>query len=765
MLKVLLVILNSVACLGDDDSSACDSISCAIEETPKSSSLLQVRSAQEPTSLPVAEEIEEVHGSEESSASDSHCIWQMAEQCQPSFTYKGVVRAGCIMVDNPTPWCSHHKLHKGDWSVCKYSCFDKFDAFEALLNGTGHAEWLNNRRSNGENEGSGKKEPDLPNRARLPQDECTAPLIRFASMNDIYAVRPIDEGHDPHFPAEASSIAPPGSNCGDAAHDIFASCDKYNEWNTMDKISKSYRFDFRVFNPATGLPAHTDVRQGQLGTCYFLAALASIAYRSPQVISDMFVRREYWDKGIISTSWLVNGVDSIIEVDKTIPAEGNRPYFTTIDPESGAWWPAILEKAWSKIYGSYKATEGGWWEAAAAAITRAPTVTYFHSKVMNDDLWQVLLTASKNQWPMGASTQVANFGLAAGHAYSVLEAWEDQRRGKLVKVRNPWHTNYYKGSVPNPTYGDDTGIFTMAFDEFQVAFACTGVAKVNPSYQVSSKRVYQASGKISGAFSFSLKTNTWFAVSIVWPNHRMLCKTSHPRYSLAVRKEGEKQVFYPEQTSISANAAYVELPSDAGSGTYLIGLSIDFPVNTFIHEVQLNVYADQQVEIETPAIDYSTLMLGMYGAAVKGIPCETVTIADRGIWKVNKKLSINGIPTYESWDGKNFAYYVDSNEKWFMVRQKYFQAVDEGTLWSFGKASIEDIKCGCSDSPNGVRGFTGLGCSDIKGPSVTYSNVRCDADVQYTQVAQAFCPVTCNLETCKTLTMLVSCKSGECKTS
>ena len=49
-----------------------------------------------------------------------------------------------------------------------------------------------------------------------------------------------------------------------------------------------------------------------------------------------------------------------------------------------------MEKAWSKVYGTYKAAEGGWWAIAAGSITRAPTVTYYHSQVKGEQLWKVL---------------------------------------------------------------------------------------------------------------------------------------------------------------------------------------------------------------------------------------------------------------------------------------------------------------------------------------------------------------------------------------
>lgn len=687
---------------------------------------------------------------------DALCMWKLAEDCAKPTIYKGIAYDVCIEKDYPTPWCSHDPVHRGSWSVCKWKCSNQ----SAILRPTEKVAtegWFNRnidylkRVGSSASVGYGNQ---LKRNGRVADEtaKCTAPLVRFAAMNDINAVRPIEEGRDPFFPAEASSIAPAGASCGDSAHDIFEECDKYNHWETMDSISRSRGVPFAVFNPSTNIPSHTDVQQGELGTCYFLAAVASIAYTSPKIIDQMFVRRKHWKQGVISTKWLINGMESIVEVDKTVPSRGGRPYFTSISREGGAWWPAILEKAWSKIYGSYKAAEAGLWSVAAAAITRAPTVTYIHSQVKADHLWEMLVTASKNNWPMGGITDQSHYGLAAGHAYSVLKVWQHQSRGKLVRVRNPWHTNFYKGSQPNPSFGDDSGIFTMSFEEFLVAFYTSSIAKVVPSYRVTSQRVTEVEGLISGAFAFNIKSSKWFAASIVWPNHRMLCKVPQPIHVLAVRSHDNGRVFAPDQTAHVGNAAYVEISSEAGAkgnaGTYTVALSAAFPIDTFIHEVYLNIYADEAVDLLTPRVDYATLVAGMVGPAIRGEACDIVTAKNRGLWRRNKAQQIRGVSTYESWDGGSFAYYVDHADMWFLVGNGKRQAVSKGRLWSFAKLSRDDFTCGCQDSENAISGLSDVECDMVRPPNVKYANVRCDTSVQYTKLAEAYCPVTCELDAC-----------------
>lgn len=50
------------------------------------------------------------------------CTWQQKQECQATFEYRGVNYSGCINVDHPTPWCSHNRVHKGDWSTCTKVC-------------------------------------------------------------------------------------------------------------------------------------------------------------------------------------------------------------------------------------------------------------------------------------------------------------------------------------------------------------------------------------------------------------------------------------------------------------------------------------------------------------------------------------------------------------------------------------------------------------------------------------------------------------------
>ena len=52
-------------------------------------------------------------------------------------------------------------------------------------------------------------------------------------------------------------------------------------------------------------------------------------------------------------------------------------------------WVLLLEKAWAKIHGSYQRIEGGTTDDPLTALTGAPTKTYIHTQVKDQEtLWK-----------------------------------------------------------------------------------------------------------------------------------------------------------------------------------------------------------------------------------------------------------------------------------------------------------------------------------------------------------------------------------------
>ena len=86
-------------------------------------------------------------------------------------------------------------------------------------------------------------------------------------------------------------------------------------------------------------------------------------------------------------------------------------------------------------------------------LTGAPTRN-FYTNTNQQELWNRVLEGEKNNYIMCCSTygedtgelsdMEATYGLACGHAYSLLAAYDVTIQGKkvkLLKIRNPWGNN------------------------------------------------------------------------------------------------------------------------------------------------------------------------------------------------------------------------------------------------------------------------------------------------------------------------------------
>jgi hypothetical protein len=141
----------------------------------------------------------------------------------------------------------------------------------------------------------------------------------------------------------------------------------------------------------------------------------------------------------------------------------------------------------------------------------------------------------------------------------------------------------------------------------------------------------------------------------------------------------------------------------------------------------------------------SDVGLAMFGAS--GEDCDTIMIPGQGMFLANSEKKIGGLPSYWSSDMEDFAYFVGAEDKWYVIGATYWEQVLGGTRWSHDKVDKSSITCGCQDSENGVGGFSGLTCSEVKAPDYKYYNVQCDTS-EYQDLVTRYCPVTCGAKAC-----------------
>jgi len=149
-------------------------------------------------------------------------------------------------------------------------------------------------------------------------------------------------------------------------------------------------------------PSPDDVKQGALGDCYYLSAIATIAER-PELIQKLFVMRDL-QKSIFVVKLFFNGSFRTVVVDDYFPFRNGSYRYAHGErgDNSRSLWVMLLEKAYAKLHGSFKSIEGGFESEAMADLTGGlPDITTPVDENM-DALWGKLLSLNENNHLMGA---------------------------------------------------------------------------------------------------------------------------------------------------------------------------------------------------------------------------------------------------------------------------------------------------------------------------------------------------------------------------
>ncbi|XP_061599549.1 calpain-1 catalytic subunit-like [Cololabis saira] len=200
-----------------------------------------------------------------------------------------------------------------------------------------------------------------------------------------------------------------------------------------------------------------DFGQGMVGNCWFLASIGALTFQNDilkQVVplEQVFDEEEYC--GLFHFRFWRFGrwVDVIID-DKLPTVNGRLIFVHSKDPTE--FWPALLEKAYAKVCGSYSDMTAGTPAEALVDFTGG-----VHICVQLSDpppkLWELMCRAGRSKSLMGCGTPqgdtsantVLPNGMVQGHAYTVTGVKEISSRGQvvnLVRLWNPWGTGEWNG--------------------------------------------------------------------------------------------------------------------------------------------------------------------------------------------------------------------------------------------------------------------------------------------------------------------------------
>jgi hypothetical protein len=227
-----------------------------------------------------------------------------------------------------------------------------------------------------------------------------------------------------------------------------------------------------------------DIKQGQLGDCWFLSALSSLAER-PGLVRRLFITQEYNPDGVYQIRLCKNGEWVTVTVDDYIPCRYNGgPMFSR--GAGNELWVMLIEKAYAKLHGNYQALSSGFTKHAMVDLTGCPTEhikfpdhgeDYEDIEDEADEIFDRLREADEEGYLISTETSGVDTitegggpakggGLVSGHAYSIIQVKETEDGHKLLNIRNPWGKFEWNGA-----WSDNAEEWTEdLIDELQVNF-------------------------------------------------------------------------------------------------------------------------------------------------------------------------------------------------------------------------------------------------------------------------------------------------------
>ena len=267
------------------------------------------------------------------------------------------------------------------------------------------------------------------------------------------------------------------------------------------------------------------IKQGAVGNCWFLSALAVVAEKK-YLVQKLLPHTQLNTVGCYQVNLCLDGKWTPIIIDSYLPVMERKHKQDCSSVEAafcavlnGQLWPALVEKAYAKAHGSYAQLSGGFIAEAFMDMTGAPTETivFTTDQEWKEMLWGRLLSFSQAGFLMGVATSRGGDGLVGGHAYSLLDVMEfhdmlegEQQRVtdffsngptqkkprrktvRLVRIRNPWGKREWKGEwsvssdkwttalrkrLGDQSFAKGDGTFFMSFEDMLERFHHMDVAK------------------------------------------------------------------------------------------------------------------------------------------------------------------------------------------------------------------------------------------------------------------------------------------------
>lgn len=183
----------------------------------------------------------------------------------------------------------------------------------------------------------------------------------------------------------------------------------------------------------------SDIIQGELADCWFLCACSSLA-EMPELVERLFVTPTYNEEGLYRVRICKDGEWREVTLDDYFPCFPlGGPIFSRAN--NNELWVLLLEKAYAKLHGNFKALVGGSPHQALMDLTGCPTASFKMASDMTQKmlkegkLWRMLLQWDQQGYLISGGTPGESLwqesenrpdgsGLVPGHAYSIIQVIE-----------------------------------------------------------------------------------------------------------------------------------------------------------------------------------------------------------------------------------------------------------------------------------------------------------------------------------------------------
>lgn len=365
-------------------------------------------------------------------------------------------------------------------------------------------------------------------------------------------IKPSEKFTDPLFPPTLESIVGCDGKQIDGANGQDDIPIDDIEWVRIDDIAPG----FEIFVDGIDME---DIYQKNLGHCYFVSAISSVA-KNPHLISRLFRSKKKNNFGYFEVVLFIDGEWQVVVIDDYFLVYKNRDQnnieasFVCSNPKGKELWTLILEKAWAKVNGSYKNIDGGFEREAFLALTgiNSEVIKYnLKEGNLNLDVFEKILVADRQNTILSCSTQCveeddeekANFyeenGIVSGHAFTLVSANEGtfgDEKVRLLKIRNPWGSFEWKGDYSDfdktnwtdekkryfgySSSDNDDGVFYMKWEDHLKFFEDFSIVKIlndpfSCTWKVSNDEI-----RYPQVFNFCLEQKSYVEIAAMFRYYR-----------------------------------------------------------------------------------------------------------------------------------------------------------------------------------------------------------------------------------------------------